>query len=98
MTVKDVGELVHSYVEHNDHQRAKKTVHFLGRLGYPDPDWIKQFMKKKNLSAKQATISTSSARYNTTKNWFIIFHLYDLLEKTINSFMTEAVIIKKPVN
>ena len=54
-------------------------------------------MKKKNLSAKQATI-LSSARYNTTKNWFIIFHLYDLLEKTINSFMTEAAIIKKPVN
>ena len=54
-------------------------------------------MKKKNLSAKQATI-LSSARYNTTKNSFITFHLYDLLEKTINSFMTEAVIIKKPVN
>ena len=39
-------------------------------------------MKKKNLSAKQAA-TLSSARYNATKNLFIIFHFYDLLEETI---------------
>ena len=88
MTVRDIGELVHSYVEHNDHQRAKKTLHFRGRLGYPGPGWIKQFMKKKNLSAKQAT-TLSSARYNATKNPFIIFHFYDLLEKTIKELNLE---------
>ena len=82
MTVRDVGELAHLYIEHNDHQHAKKTLHFGGWLGYPGPDWIKQFMKKKNLSAKQAA-TLSSARYNATKNLFIIFHFYDLLEETI---------------
>ena len=91
MTARDVGELVHSYVEHNDHQRAKKTLHFRLRLDYPGPDWIKQFMKKKDLYAKQAT-TLNSARCNATK-------IYDLFismiywKKTINSFMTEAVII-----
>ena len=82
MTLREVGELGHSHVEHNDHQHAKKSLHFQERIGYPGPDLIKQFMKRKNLHAKQAT-TLNSARYNAANNLFIIFHFYDILEKTI---------------
>lgn len=84
MTMRDIGELVYSYVEHNDHQRAKKVFHYGGRIGYPGPDWIKNcLMKKGQLSAKQAT-TLSCARYSATKNPFIINNFYDLLEKTVD--------------
>ena len=59
MTLREVGELGHSHVEHNDHQHAKKSLHFQERIGYPGPDLIKQFMKRKNLHAKQATTLNS---------------------------------------
>lgn len=39
-------------------------------------------MKRNNLSLKEAT-KLSIARYNSTKNPFIIYHLYDILENTI---------------
>ena len=89
MTKRDIGELVYSYVQATDHERAQKAFHFKGRRGYPGPDWIKDtLMKKGKLSAKQAT-TLSNARYAATKNPFIIYHFYDMLEKTIKSLGLE---------
>ena len=47
----------------------------------------KQFHEKKNLSLKNAT-KLSKARYNATKNPFVIFHWFDLLEETIRKLGT----------
>lgn len=88
MTSRDIGELVQSYVEHNDHERGKKTFHYHGRPGYPGPDWLEKFMQNNHLSAKQAT-TLSTARYNATKNPFVIYHYYDLLGETIKKLGLE---------
>ncbi|XP_066926658.1 uncharacterized protein [Clytia hemisphaerica] len=88
MTSKDIGELVCSYVDYNDHVRGKKAFNFKGRKGYPGPDWLENFVKANNLSAKQAT-TLSTARYNATKNPFVINHFYDLLEDTIKKLKIE---------
>ena len=82
MTSKDIGELVWSYVDSNDHERGKKAFHHRGRKGYPGPDWLEKFISDNNLSAKQA-ITLSTARYNATKNPFIIYHFYELLQETV---------------
>ena len=73
MTARDIGELVQSFVEYNEHVRGKKTFHHRGRVGYPGPDWQEGFIKNNNLSAKQAT-TLSNARYQATKNPFVIYH------------------------
>ena len=71
MRIKDVAQLVESYVQHNNHEKGKKVLKFKGRPGYPGPDWLKSFMDKNSLSLKEAT-KLSRARYNATKNLFII--------------------------
>ena len=83
MRIKDVAQLVESYVQHNNHEKGKKVLKFKGRPGYPGPDWLKSFMDKNSLSLKEAT-KLSRARYNATKNPFIIYNYFDLLEKTIH--------------
>ena len=45
MTVRDISELVQSYVEHSDHERGKKTFHYKGKQGNPGPDWVSSFIK-----------------------------------------------------
>ena len=40
------------------------------------------YLKRNNLSLKEAT-KLSSARYNATKNPFVIFHYFDILEEAI---------------
>lgn len=55
LTTKDISELVFSYVQHNDHERAKQTFHYGGISGYPGPDWLKQFIEQNHLSAKRPT-------------------------------------------
>ena len=64
-------------------RKRKKNLKFKGRPGYPGPDWLKSFMDKDSLSLKEAT-KLSQARYNATKNAFIIYNYFDLLEKTIH--------------
>ena len=44
---------------------------------------MNSFIKRKNLSLKQGT-KLSVPRYNSTKNPFIIYHFYDILEETID--------------
>ena len=83
MRIKDVAQLVESYVQHNNHEKWKKVLKFKGRPGYPGPDWLKSFMDKNCLSLKEAR-KLSRARYNVTKNQFIIYNYFDLLEKTIH--------------
>ena len=88
MTSKDIGELVCSYVVSNEHERGKKTFHHRGRKRYPGPDWLEQFIASNNLAAKQAT-TLSTGRYNATKNPFIIYHFYDLVQETISKLGIE---------
>ena len=83
MTLKSVAELVESYVRENDIQRAKKIFKYKGRIGYPGPDWINAFLKNNNLSLKDAT-KLCVARFNATKNPFIIYNYYDMLKKVID--------------
>ena len=63
-------------------EHAKKIFKFGGRPGHPGPDWMNSFIKRNNLSLKQA-MKLSVPRYNATKNPFIIYHYYDILEETI---------------
>ena len=42
------------------------------RKRHPKPDWINSFMKRNNLSLKEATKLTIAC-YNATKNLFVIF-------------------------
>ena len=88
MRRKDIAELVESYVLHNDHERGKKILKYKKRPGYPGPDWLTSFIKKNNLSLKEAT-KLSRPRYNATKNPFVVYHYFDLLEKTISNLGLE---------
>ena len=72
-----------SYLQHNNHEEGKKVLKLKGRPGHPGPDWLKSFMDKNSLSLKEAT-KLSRARYNATKNPFIIYNYLNLLEKTIH--------------
>ena len=47
LTIKDIGELVESYVMFNEHQRGIKSFKHNNRAGYPGPDWIKGIYKSK---------------------------------------------------
>ena len=83
LTLKDIGELVESFVSLNRIEHAKKIFKFGGRPGHPGPDWMNSFIKRNNLSLKQAT-KLSVPRYHATKNQFNIYHYYDILEETID--------------
>ena len=80
--------MVESYVAYNDQERAKKVFKYKGRIGYPGPDWVNKFIKNNGLSSKQAT-TLSAARYNATKNPFIIYHFYEILESKIKELGIE---------
>ena len=88
MRRKDIAELVQSYVLHNDPERGRKILKYKKRPGYPGPDWLTSFIKKNNLSLKEAT-KLSQPRYNATKNPFVIYHYFDLLEKIISNLGLE---------
>ena len=62
-------------------KRANVSKHD-GRPGFPGPDWMTSYLKRNNLSLKEAT-NLSSARYNATENPFVIFHYFDILEEAI---------------
>ena len=82
-TLGDIQEIVTNYVNTNEHEQGKSVFHYKGVQGCPGPDWLNSFMKKQNLSLKNAT-KLCKARYNATKNPFVIFHWFDLLEETIS--------------
>ena len=67
----------------------QKTFHYKGRAGHPGSDWRETFLKRHNLSLKEAT-KLSSCRYNATKNPFIVNHYFDILEKTIKDLGIEG--------
>ena len=62
--------------------------HYGGRRGFPGPDWIHAFMDQHNLSLKEAT-KLSRARYNATKNPFVVNNFYDLVEQKIKELGLE---------
>ena len=82
MTLRDVGELVESYVSSTEHERGQMYLKHDGRPGFPGAQWMTSYLKRNNLSLKEAT-KLSSARYNATKNPFVIFHYFDILEEAI---------------
>ena len=81
-SIKDVKDTVGSYVQYNDLADAKMRLQYKGNEGYPGPDWISLFLEKNNLSLRDDT-KLNAARYNATKNPFIIYHYYDILEESI---------------
>ena len=44
-----------NYVSTNEHEQGKSVFHYKGVSGCPGPDWLNNFMKKQNLSLKNAT-------------------------------------------
>ena len=50
--LKDIAELVESYILHNDHERGTKFLKYKIRPGYPGPGWLASLIKKNNLSLK----------------------------------------------
>lgn len=85
MTLRAVGDLVESNVQHNDHTNARKVFKYKGHPGYSGPDWLKSLLVKNNLSLKEAT-KLSVVRYNATKNPFIIYNHFDQLEAIMNDY------------
>ena len=82
MTLRDVEELVESYISSTEHERGQKYVKHDGWSGFPWPDWMTSYLKRNNLSLKKST-KLNSARYNATKNPFVIFHYFDIPEEEI---------------
>ena len=83
-TPADIQEIVTNYVNTNEHEQGKSVFHYKGVQGCPGPDWLSNLMKK-NHSLKNAT-KLFKAHYNATKNSFVIFHWFDLVEETISKF------------
>ena len=73
LSVRDVGELVKSFASLCELEDAKLRLKVKGRQGHPSPEWISLYMKRNNLSLKDA-MKLSVARYNATENPFIIYH------------------------
>ena len=77
-----------SEITNNNHEKGLSTFHFKGVKGSPGPDWLIGFMKRQNLSLKQA-IKLCKARRDATKNPFIIYHYFDILEETVKKLGIE---------
>ena len=82
MTLRDVRELVESYVSSTENERGQMYLKHDGQSGFPRTDLITSYLKRNNLSLKGAT-KLSSASYNAKKNPFVIFHYFDTLEEAI---------------
>ena len=82
MTVGEVWESVESYISSDEFERGQKYLNHNGQSGFPGPDWMNFCFKRNNLFLKEVT-KLSSARYNTTKNPFLVFHYFELLEEAI---------------
>ena len=82
MTLRGVGEFLESYVSSAEHERGQKYLKHDGRSGFPGTAWMTSYLKRKKLFLKEAT-KLSSARYNATKNPFVICHYFDILEEAI---------------
>ena len=87
-SITDLREIVFNYVQQNDLEHAQKRLKYNGNKGYPGPDWIAAFLERNQLSLKNAT-KLSVARYNATKNPFIIYHYYEMLEDCIQKLGLE---------
>ena len=82
MTLRDVGELVESYVSSTEHEREQKYLKHDGQTGFPGAGWMTSYLKRNLLSFKEAT-KLSFPCYNATKNPFVIFHYFNILEEAI---------------
>ena len=83
-TLSDIREIVTDYVNIDEKEKAQKTFHYKKLKGSPGKDWITLFMKRQNLSLKNAT-KLSKPCQNATKNPFIINHWFDILEESIEN-------------
>ena len=83
-TLSDIREIVTDYVNIDEKEKAQKTFHYKKLKVSPGKDWISLFMKRQNLSLKNAT-KLSKPCQNATKNPFIINHWFDILEESIEN-------------
>ena len=65
-------------------KEGKKILQCIKSPGYAGPDWLASVIKKNHLSLKKAK-NLSRPRYNTTKNTFVVYHYFYLLEETISN-------------
>ena len=81
-SISDIGELLESFALHIGMENTKARLKYRGRKDHPGPDWFKLFMNRNNLSLKETT-KLFVARYNATKNPFIVYHFYDFWSKPL---------------
>ena len=81
----NIQEIVTNYVNINEHEQEKLFFHYKGIRGCPGPGWLNNFMKNQNFSLNNTTKLCKTC-YNATKNPFVIFHWFDLLEETLSKF------------
>ena len=77
-TLSDIREIATDYVNIDEKEKAQKTFHYKKLKGSPGKDWISIFMKRQNLSLKNA-IKLSKPCQNAINHWF------DILEETIEN-------------
>ena len=82
-SINEIGDVVRSYVEYNDHERGKKSFHYKNVQGYPGPDWMRNFLKCNKPSLKQAT-KLLIVCHNTTRNPFIVYHFYKVVAEALD--------------
>ena len=84
ITLSDIWEIVTDYVNISEKKMAQKIFHYKNLKGSPEKDWISSFMKRYNVSLKNAT-KLSKSRHNASKNSFNINHRIGILEETIEN-------------
>ena len=64
--------------------KVKRSLTIKGVKCCLGPDWLNTFLKKQNVSSKNTT-KLCKARYNSTKNPFIVNHWFDILEENVKN-------------
>ena len=82
-SLNEIGDIVHSYEEYNDHERGKKSFHYKNVQGYPGPDWMRNFLKCNKPSLKQAT-KLLIVCHNATRNPFIVYNFYKIVAEALD--------------
>lgn len=77
LTRSEIKSIVHTYVVQNNIKNTFKN-------NYPGKDWMQSFFTRHGLVAKKLE-QLEKSRRQATSDPFIIYHFYDVLEKTIDS-------------
>ena len=88
ITLNDIGELVESYVVVKDHKRSQNLLNYKEQPGFVGPDRVSLFLKGRGFSLKEAT-NLSAAQYNGANNPFVVYHFYEVIDKTMEKLGVE---------